>query len=129
MFSTRPSTGTFTFSNMRTPRRASISATSCGVETITAPASGTRWLMVSWASPVPGGMSTTMMSSAPQFTCPMSCSSAPITMGPRQIMAVSSSTRKPMDMARRPQRRSGMMRWPSVRGRSRAPSICGREGP
>ena len=45
------------------PRRASISARSCGVETITAPASGTAWAMVSCASPVPGGMSTTSTSS------------------------------------------------------------------
>jgi hypothetical protein len=38
---------------------------SCGVETITAPASGTCCAMVNWASPVPGGMSTTRMSSSP----------------------------------------------------------------
>src|SRR4029453_4461566 len=41
MFSTRPSTGTFTRRNMFSPLRASISAKSCGVEAITAPASGT----------------------------------------------------------------------------------------
>ena len=41
------------------PRRASISARSCGVETITAPVSGTCCAIVSCASPVPGGMSTT----------------------------------------------------------------------
>jgi len=42
IFSISPSTGTLTFSNIRTPRLASKSATSCGVETITAPAKGTR---------------------------------------------------------------------------------------
>jgi hypothetical protein len=31
---------------------------SCGVVTMTAPVSGTRWLSVSAMSPVPGGMST-----------------------------------------------------------------------
>ena len=90
-----------------TPRRASISAMSCGVETITAPVSGTCCAMVSWASPVPGGMSTTSTSSAPQATWPIICSRAPITIGPRQIIGVSSSTRKPIDMAFRPQRASG----------------------
>ena len=45
------------------PLRASISARSCGVDTMTAPASGTRCAMVSCASPVPGGMSTIRMSS------------------------------------------------------------------
>ena len=63
MFSTMPSTGTSTLRNMAMPRRASISARSCGVETITAPASGTAWAIVSCASPVPGGMSTTSTSS------------------------------------------------------------------
>ena len=38
MFSIRPSTGTFTFSNMVAALRASISATSCGVVTTIAPA-------------------------------------------------------------------------------------------
>src|ERR1043166_2753397 len=55
MFSTMPSTGTLTRRNMAMPRRASMSARSCGVDTMTAPASGTCWAMVSWASPVPGG--------------------------------------------------------------------------
>jgi hypothetical protein len=68
IFSTMPSTGTLTRLNMAMPRRASIRAKSCGVETITAPLSGTCCAMVSWASPVPGGMSTTMMSSAPHST-------------------------------------------------------------
>ena len=96
---------------------------------MTAPASGTRCDMVSCASPVPGGMSTTMMSSAPQATWPIICSSAPITIGPRQIIGVSSSTRKPIDIAFSPQRCSGMIVLPSVRGFSCAPSICGSEGP
>ena len=59
MFSTIPSTGTETFSNIARPLRASASAMSCGVVTMIAPATGTRCASVSWMSPVPGGMSTT----------------------------------------------------------------------
>ena len=47
MFSTTPRSGTLTWPNIAMPRRASISARSCGVETITAPASGTFWAIVS----------------------------------------------------------------------------------
>src|SRR5690606_11507281 len=59
MFSTRPRTATSTFSNMRRPLRASRVAMSCGVVTMTAPATGIFWARVSWMSPVPGGRSTT----------------------------------------------------------------------
>ena len=127
MFSTRPSTGTITFSNIRTPRRASISAMSCGVETITAPARLTRCAIVSCASPVPGGMSTTMMSSAPHATWPIICSSALITIGPRQIIGVSSVDQQadrhrlePPGLERRiisPSHDSGLPAMPSIRGR------------
>ena len=43
MFSTMPSTGTFTRWNICKPLRASISDISCGVVTITAPASGSAF--------------------------------------------------------------------------------------
>ncbi len=43
-----------TFSNILRPLRASISAMSCGVVTITAPVTGTFCASVSWMSPVPG---------------------------------------------------------------------------
>ena len=102
MFSTMPRIGTSTRLNMATPRRASISARSCGVETMTAPASGVACAMVSWASPVPGGMSTTSTSSSPQATSRSIWVIADITIGPRQIIGVSSSTRKPMDMTLTP---------------------------
>ena len=98
-----PSTGTWTLLNMAMPLRASISARSWGVDTITAPASATRWAMVSWASPVPGGMSTTSTSSGPQSTSFSIWVRAEMTIGPRQIIAVSSSTNSPMDMQRMPQ--------------------------
>ena len=58
MFSTMPTIGTPTFSNILSPLRASSSAMSCGVVTITAPVTGTFCDSVSWMSPVPGGMST-----------------------------------------------------------------------
>src|SRR6185437_8210057 len=81
MFSTIPRMGTFTFWNMTMALRASIRAMSCGVETITAPVSATRWVMVSWASPVPGGMSSTRTSisswpAAAQSTWVRNCISA-----------------------------------------------------
>ncbi len=129
MFSTRPSTGTCVFSNIRTPRRASASATSCGVDTITAPASFSFCAIVSCASPVPGGMSSTITSSSPQSTWPISCCSAPITIGPRHTMAVSGSTSRPIDMARIPHASTGSMRSPRIAGLPRTPSICGRLGP
>ena len=73
MFSMMPSTGTSTLRNMLRPLRASSSATSCGVVTMTAPESGTFCARVSWASPVPGGRSTTRKSSSPQSTSRSNC--------------------------------------------------------
>ena len=75
-----------------------MSAKSCGVETMTAPASGTCCASVNCASPVPGGISTTSTSSVPHSTSRNICVIADMTMGPRQIIGVSSSTRNPMDM-------------------------------
>src|ERR1051325_10037350 len=51
MFSTMPRTGTLTLRNIARPLRASISATSCGVVTMTAPVSGTFWVLVRCAAP------------------------------------------------------------------------------
>ena len=102
MFSTTPRIGTWVLLNMVMPFLASIRAMSWGVETITAPFSGTRWAMVSWASPVPGGMSSTSTSSGAQATSVSICDNALCTMGPRQIMASSSLTRKPMLMVLMP---------------------------
>src|SRR5258708_4548786 len=83
MFSTRPRIGTWVLLNMVTPFLASIRAISCGVDTITAPFSGTRWAMVSWASPVPGGMSSTSTSSGAPATSFSIWVSALCTIGPR----------------------------------------------
>jgi hypothetical protein len=103
---------------------------SCGVLTITAPASGTRCAMVSWASPVPGGMSTTSTSSSPQSTSPSICCRALWTIGPRQIMGASSSTRKPMDMTLTPKLSIGRSFLPSGdAGRPVMPAMRGKDGP
>src|ERR1700687_5200645 len=112
------------------PRRASISAMSCGVETMTAPVSGVCCALVSWASPVPGGRSTTRISRSPHATSRSICVIAEITIGPRQIMARSSSTRKPMDITLTPKRSMGSsMRGPTRRGLPRRPNSFGCEGP
>ena len=63
-----------------------------GVDTMTAPERLRRWEMLSWASPVPGGMSMTSTSRAPQLTLLMKVSMALITMGPRHTAALSSCT-------------------------------------
>ena len=60
---------------------------------------------------------------------PSICSSAPITIGPRQIMAVSASTMNPMDMALRPQASSGTSLPSSMLGFLCKPSMRGRLGP
>src|SRR5690348_166712 len=58
MFSMMPRMGIPTFSNILSPFRASSSAISCGVVTMTAPVTGTFCASVNWISPVPGGIST-----------------------------------------------------------------------
>ena len=57
MFSTIPSTSMFTLRNMAIAFTASSRATSCGVQTTTAPESGKSCESVKAMSPVPGGMS------------------------------------------------------------------------
>ena len=54
MFSTMPRTGTLSFWKAPTPRRASLTESSCGVVTTTPPVSGTSCATLSCASPVPG---------------------------------------------------------------------------
>src|SRR5881392_1885226 len=61
MFSMRPSTVTFTLSNIVAAFRASMSATSCGVVTRIAPESATVWTMVSWMSPGTGDIQLTIV--------------------------------------------------------------------
>ena len=55
---------------------------------------------------------------------------ADITIGPRQIIAVSSSTRKPIDMIARPNRTIGIIFLSSLScGFSRMPVNLGTDGP
>ena len=58
MFSTTPSTGTSTRFHIAIAFSTSMIETSCGVVTITAPVIGISCDSDSWASPVPGGRST-----------------------------------------------------------------------
>jgi len=95
-----------------------------------APFSGTFCASVSCASPVPGGMSTTSTSRLPQATSRSICVIADITIGPRQIIAVSSSTRKPIDMIESPKRAIGIIFLSALScGFSRMPVSRGTEGP
>ena len=134
MFSITPRIGTWVFSNIETPRRTSISATSCGVETTTAPDRATRWARVSWMSPVPGGMSMTRTSSGsaslPQATSFSIWFSADEAIGPRQIIGAASSTNRPMDMTFSPWASSGCsLRSSPSSGSAWTPVMRGIEGP
>jgi len=64
MFSTMPSTGIFTVRNMAIAFTASSRATSCGVQTTTAPVSGKSCDSVREMSPVPGGRSIRRVASS-----------------------------------------------------------------
>ncbi len=66
---------------------------SCGVVTITAPASGIFWVRVSWMSPVPGGRSISRKSRSSHSVSLNSWVIAEVAIGPRQIIGVSSSIR------------------------------------
>src|SRR5436309_8478372 len=59
MFSISPSGVTFSLRNICSALTAMSVATSCGVQTIATPVSGTAWANVRDASPVPGGRSMT----------------------------------------------------------------------
>lgn len=52
--------------NISIPFAASVAASFDGVVTDTAPLNSRSWHMVSWTSPVPGGMSSMRMSRSPQ---------------------------------------------------------------
>ena len=70
------------------------------------------------------------ISCGPQSTSPIICSNAPITIGPRQIIAVSCGTKKPIDIHVTPCASMGIIVLPSGEdGRPVIPSRVGREGP
>ena len=71
-----------------------------------------------------------MTSSSPQATSRRSWVSADMTIGPRQIIGVSSSTRKPIDMTLTPYASSGFMIRPStISGFPESPKRRGIDGP
>mmetsp|Transcript_19583 Transcript_19583/g.60543 ORF Transcript_19583/g.60543 Transcript_19583/m.60543 type:complete len:295 (+) Transcript_19583:1405-2289(+) len=132
MFSTTATTGTFTVSKSWTPLTTSVKARREGVVTTTAASTVRLWQSVSWASPVPGGVSTTSTSNAPQSTRFASCSTTPATRLPRIIAA--SSFRKPNDMSFRPNfekgsKSSGERSDVLTRGSANGPISVGNEGP
>ncbi|MNN59312.1 hypothetical protein D3C81_1744210 [compost metagenome] len=130
MFSTIPSTGTSTFSNIFKALRASSVAMSCGVVTMTAPATGIFCDSVSWISPVPGGRSISRKSRSPHSVSLNSWVSADVAIGPRQIIGESCSIRNPMDMASTPNARNGsMLLLSGLSGRPLKPSMAGTLGP
>ena len=100
-------------------RRATFCAVGCGVVTIRNFASGSSWASVIETSPVPGGRSTSRKSSSPQSTSSRNCVSALCSIGPRQTTALSSSTKKPIDMTFTPWASSGrILRSGETGGRS-----------
>ena len=119
---------------METARRASISATSCGVETTTAPDRVIFWTRLSWMSPVPGGMSTISTSigasALAQATSRDIWLKAEDAIGPRQIIGAPSSTIRPIDITFSPQASSGIsfLSGP-ISGSAVRPVIRGTEGP
>ena len=99
MFSMMPKTGTSTLRNMFRPLRASSRAMSWGVDTITAPVTGTSWAMAELD--VAGArrqVDDQDVELAPLESAAASAGGRRSTIGPRQIIGVSSATRKPMDM-------------------------------
>ena len=96
MFSTIPSTLMFTFLNMAIALVASISATSCGVQTTTAPAKGSSCERVRTMSPVPGGRSDHEIVEIAPASCREGIAEiAPCNIGPRQMTASSGGTKNP----------------------------------
>jgi hypothetical protein len=78
-------------------------------------------------SPVPGGMSTTSVSRSPQCTSERNCSSARWSIGPRHMIGVFSSRKKPMDMTLRSPFTGGTIILSTATGRWLIPSIVGIE--
>ena len=135
MFCTAPSSGTCRRRNMSAPRAQSMPDSGCGVVTSSAPLGGMALHRVSWMSPVPGGISTSSMSSCPHPVCRPSWRKALLIMGPRQAMEAAGSATMAMDISRSPCTLAGSRRrrspWPLlcalvVAGRPNSP---GRLGP
>ena len=103
MFSTRPRTFFSSISAMRTLFSTIMPTSSCGEATTTTPSTVRLWKTVSGTSPVPGGMSTNMMSTSSQKTSVQNCFTAPAITGPRHTTgSLGFSTRMFRDMMRTP---------------------------
>ena len=85
--------------------------------------------MNSATSPVPGGRSTTRVSSAAQCTSVMNCSSALCSIGPRQMTAWSSRAKNPIETNCTPCARGGTMTSSMSPGGWSTPSMRGSEKP
>ena len=90
-------------------RTATFCAAGCGVVTMTTSARGSSWPSEIATSPVPGGMSTTSVSIAPQWTSERNCSSALWSIGPRHMIGPLSSAKNPIDISFSSPRTGGMI--------------------
>src|SRR6185437_3176880 len=116
--------------NISRALRASCSETSDGVETTTAPVSGTVCTSEITVSPVPGGKSTSRKSSSPHSTCCKHCRMIWCSIGPLITIGLSPGDRKPTDITFTPCAVFGSIRLPSSsRGCRLVPSISGTLGP
>ena len=108
-------------------RTATCCAAGCGVVTITVSARGRSCPIEIATSPVPGGMSTTSVSSSPQWTSERNCSSALWSIGPRHMIGPLSSAKSPIDITFSSPRTGGMIIESTTTGRCEMPSTWGIE--
>ena len=131
MFSIAPTTRIPVLTAICAARTATCCAAGWGVVTTSASARGRSCPRDIATSPVPGGMSTSNVSSSPQWTSERNCSSARWSMGPRHMTGVFSSRKKPIDITLRSLRTGGtIIARPSpstATGRWWMPSMCGIE--
>ena len=111
-------------------RTATCCAAGCGVVTTSTSARGSSWPSEIATSPVPGGMSTTSVSSSPQCTSERNCSRALCSIGPRHItglVVVEEEADRHQLQARRVT--GGTIIRSTTIGRWCMPSMCGIEWP
>ena len=129
MFSTAPTSRMFVVRAICAARTATCCAAGCGVVTTTTSARGSSCPSEMETSPVPGGMSTSSVSSSPQWTSDRNCSSARCSIGPRHITGSFSSRKKPIDISFSSSRTGGTIIRSTTTGRWWTPSMCGIECP
>ncbi len=129
MFSSAPIRRMPVFCAICAARTATCCAARWGVVTTTTSARGSSWPSEIETSPVPGGMSTTSVSSSPQWTSERNCSSARCSIGPRHMTGAFSSRKKPIDISFRSPRTGGTIILSTTTGRCVTPSMCGIECP